>query len=263
MNTSTPTLAFDPALAAARQSLYRFAATTLLDPKNGAWEQLAPLRHEELLVEAAAFIRELPEAVPAELALGERPLIELNPCDIFAKLPDTPAGLLKEYENTYGLLVSSACPPYEMEYVDGKFTFQRSHLLADVAGYYRAFGLDVSSQRPERPDHIANQLEFMAVLIGLQRQAANEPDTATRDERIDVCQQAQVTFLRDHLAWWAPAFSRLLARENPDSFYAAVGGFLAALIAAERALLDVAATGKVVTPSTIEPPETCDGCEIA
>jgi TorA maturation chaperone TorD len=263
MQATTNSLIDDLVVLAARQALYRFAALAFLDPQHGTWEQLQSLQGNELLLEAAAILRDHEAAAPDSLSLGERPLTDLDPKLVFDRLPITDSELCDEYERTFGLLVSSACTPYEMDYVDGKFTFQRSHLLADVAGYYQAFGITVSRQRPERPDHIANLLEFMAFMIGLERLASEEASAEKRQERMDVCRQAQKTFLRDHLAWWTPAFSRLLLREHPDGFYAAAGQFVAALIPAERALLEVPPFQKSVAPSTIERPEACEGCEIA
>ncbi|MEI2723972.1 MAG: molecular chaperone TorD family protein [Verrucomicrobiota bacterium] len=138
-----------------------------------------------------------------------------------------------EYERTFGLLVSGACPPYETEYVDSKFTFQRSNSLADISGYYQAFGLAISDQHPERPDHVVLELEFVAHLLGLERQAAVE-DSDRRAEHLQVCRDAQARFLGEHLAWWTPAFAKLLGCANQNGFYAAAGVFLAALIPAGR-----------------------------
>ncbi|MCH7728721.1 MAG: molecular chaperone TorD family protein [Planctomycetes bacterium] len=255
---TTPTT-FDPALNIARQSLYRFAALSLLDPRAGCWEQLNELRGDRILTDAAALIRNEPAAKAETLAVAERPLDDLNPEPVFAALPDCEAALNDEFERTFGLLVSNACPPYETEYINGKFTFQRSHALADINGFYRAFGLQPSSQHPERPDHIVLELEFMAFLIGFQRQAM-EDDSADCEERAELCRDAQQRFLREHLAWWVPAFSRLMGRENSGGFYAALGTLLAALIAADRSLLDVEANTGSVQPSTLEHPEECEGC---
>ncbi len=41
------------------------------------------------------------------------------------------------------------------------------------------------------------------------------------------------------------------------------GRFLAALIPAERALLGVEAPSQTAEPSTVEPPDACDGCALA
>ena len=253
---------FDPALNIARQSLYRLAALSLLDPRAGCWEQLNGLRGDGILTNAAALIRNEPAAKTETLALAERPLDDLNPEPVFAALPDCEAALNNEFERTFGLLVSNACPPYETEYINGKFTFQRSHALADISGFYRAFGLQPSEQHPERPDHIVLELEFMAFLIGFQRQAMDD-DSVGCEERAKLCGDAQQRFLREHLAWWVPAFSRLMGRENSGGFYAAVGEMLAALMSAERSLLDVEATSGSVQPSTLERPEECDGCLLA
>jgi TorA maturation chaperone TorD len=254
-------ITFDPALNRARQSLYRFAALSLLDPRAGAWRQLAALRDDPLVGEAAALVRGLPEAIPEKLAPGERPLAALDPHSMLRRLPASSQALNEEFENTFGLLVSNACPPYETEYINSKFTFQRSNTLADVSGFYQAFGLTTTDKRPERPDHIVLELEFMAFLLGLERQAAAE--YGEREIHLQVCRDAQRRFLCDHLAWWTPAFTKLLGHEARGKFYEVAGEFLAAWIPAERAFLGVAAASKPAAPSSVERPEACEGCQLA
>ncbi|HEX6962952.1 MAG TPA: molecular chaperone TorD family protein [Lacipirellula sp.] len=258
MHTTEAAL-FDPAVNMARQSLYRFAALSLLDPRQGSWKNLRALREDRLLHESADFLRTLPEARPARLGVGELPLNNLDPGYVLARLPGSPELFNAEYESAFGLLVSCACPPHEIEYVPSKFDFQRSNGLADISGFYHAFGLTIADEHPERPDHIVLELEFMAFLLGLERRAAEFSDV----ERGQICREAQAMFLSEHLAWWAPAFARLLAREAADGFYAAVADFLAALIPAERALVGVEVPGRPAAPTQIERPEACEGCKIS
>ena len=256
------TICSDPAVDAARQILYRLLAISLLDPKAEVWQQLDTLRDDPLITEAARLIASLPEAFAPELGVGERPLNSLNPTQLFAKLPSSAEELNLEYERTFGLLVSNACPPHETEYLDNKLTFQLSNTLADINGFYAAFGLSASDQFPERQDHIVLELEFMACLLGLARQA-REDNSKLGDEHLQICQISQQRFLKEHLAWWAPAFAKLLARENPNGFYEAVGEFLSAFIPAERALLNVEVSSQPVpTPCLSERPEECEGCQL-
>lgn len=224
---------FDLAVNLARQSLYRVAAWSLFDPRAGSWDRLNEIRFDRRPYEAAALIRQLSTAHPVELGPGERPLSDLDPQPLLERLPVSQQDHNAEYEATFGLLVSAACPPYETEYINGKLDFQRSNTLADVSGFYRAFGLTGTSQHPERHDHIALELEFMAFLLGMERQAA-EGDPRRREQRLSVCREAQSRFLQEHLAWWAPAFAKLLGRQDRSGFYSAVGIFLAALIPTER-----------------------------
>jgi hypothetical protein len=106
---------FDPAVNLARQSLYRIAAWSLLDPRVGSWDRLNQLRDDPLPLEAAALIREMPEARPAKLGIGELPLKDLDPRPLFEYLPTSRSQCNTAFEQTFGLLVSATCPPYEME----------------------------------------------------------------------------------------------------------------------------------------------------
>ena len=252
---------FDPAINMARQALYRFAALSFLDPQAEAWQRLTALHDDQLLLEAAALIRSLPQARPVKLERGEHPIEMLDPRLVLDRLPDSQPALNAQYEGTFGLLVSSNCPPYETEYINSKFAFQRSNTLADVSGFYHAFGLTTADGHPERPDHIALELEFMASLLGLERQAADDGLTR-RIDRQQVCRDAQSRFLQEHLGWWVLAFAKLLAKSDPQGYYSAAGIFLAALMPAERALLGMPPPLQPAAPSTIESPELCEGCQL-
>src|SRR5262249_35577990 len=101
---------------------------------------------------------------------------------------------------------------------------------------------------------------FMAYVAGLRAAATGKRSAAWR-ERAEICRSAQQRFLAEHLAWWAPAFAHLLARQGRDGFYAAAAEFLAALIPAERALLIVPMPSiGDVKPTPIDRPEECEGC---
>ncbi|REK16550.1 MAG: hypothetical protein DWQ37_07490 [Planctomycetota bacterium] len=250
---------FDPVLCSARRTLYRFVAWTLADPRGGSWDQLALDSTAQLVSAAAAVVRGEPSASAHSLGRGELPLVDLDPAPVFARLPATTEAANAAYEQTFGLLVSSNCPPYETEYINSKFTFQRSHGLADVAGFYRAFGLEPSATHPERQDHLVLELEFMALLLGLE-QAAMESDHPSRTEHRDVCAAAGRKFLEEHLLWWVPTFARLLSRQDPDGFYEAVSRLLAALVAADRSMAGLPTLSAQVAPTMVERPEECAGC---
>jgi TorA maturation chaperone TorD len=260
--TNSAKINVDISVNMARQALYRFAALSLVDPRAGSWRHLRCAAEHSLLPNAAALIRALPEVRSVKLGIGERPAKLLDPTAVLDRLPKSPDALNIEYETTFGLVVGSACPPYETEYIGSKFAFQRSNGLADISGFYHAFGLMIADGRAERPDHVALELEFMASLLALERRAV-EAGFHQSEELLNICRDAQMRFLKEHLAWWVPAFARLLVHEHAGGFYAAVGTFLAALIPAERALLGVEASSQPVGPSPIESPDACTGCQLA
>ena len=116
-----------------------------------------------------------------------------------------------------------------------------------------------ASDHPERHDHISLELEFMALLISLENQAAETRQPAG-DDRAFICRNAQSRFVKDHLAWWIGTFAKLLAKEHPDGLHTAVAALLAAFIPAERTLLGVETPHEPIAPSQMERPEECEGC---
>lgn len=262
MAVPTTNTASAPALLLARRACYRFVALALADPRTGAYCELANPMTRDLITQAAEILRQEDAAVARPLALGERPLADLDPTNVLARLPCSANELNELYEANFGLLGGSKCPPYETEYVPSKYTFQRSNMLADLAGFYGAFGLQPSSANPDRPDHVAVECEFLAQLIHLQWLASQSAELEAQAQA-EICQQALHRFLDEHAAWWLPAFAKLLAHQDPGGFYEAVAQFLAAFIAAERGLAGVAPPNQSVEPNPIENPDECSGCELA
>jgi TorA maturation chaperone TorD len=262
----------DRTLLAARQALYRFLAATLADPLSGNRTLLLDPSTRELVTSAAWLVREEAGARQLELGLGELPIARLDPADVLAAVPASDHEHLAVYQQAFGLVVCGTCPPCETEYIDGKLTFQRSHALADVAGFYRAFGLRPAREHPERQDHIVLELEFMAFILGLElcadeaeRNEAEQNQTTVNNDagaHRAICRQAQKRFFAEHLAWWVPTFARLLEHEDANGSYVKVAALLAAFIPAERAILGVEARQEPMAPSGVEAPDACEGCEL-
>jgi TorA maturation chaperone TorD len=120
----------------------------------------------------------------------------------------------EEYDRLLGHTVRSECPPYELEFRTAE-VFQQSQTLADIAGFYRAFGFDASGPLAERADHAAAEWEFLAVLSIKESLAACEAET-------ECCVEAQRAFLAEHAAAWMPAFFARIRKADPHSFLARV-----------------------------------------
>ncbi len=152
-----------------------------------------------------------------------------------ASVGGEPEGLLAaEFARLFNPSVHANCPPYGTEYT-GVHVFMRAQQLADVAGFYRAFGLRVAADFRERPDHIATELEFMQVL------ALKEALAQARRERAHagICRRAQARFLREHLGRWLAPYCQRLAALDAAGFYARVAGLARDFAAKDSARLGV------------------------
>lgn len=241
----------------ARECVYRFLAALATDPYNPVWERKRDPDDLDLAIAAMDVLRARAEQNPTPLTFGELEPSALDLRPLVSELSRSIQDIRADYDRTFGLVIPKDCPPYETEYHPPAQTFLRSQQLADIAGFYRAFGVEPGGAAHERPDHIALELEFAALLLTKKRMARDNPSA---NDQVDICDEALRDFVRDHLAWWVPAFAAGLRRKAGRGLYHALANVLAALVPAERQLLGVAPPFQSAQPALIEEPEEQPGC---
>jgi len=172
-----------------------------------------------------ATIDELPRAAGA-LGLDAGPVLSA-----LANSGDLATG----YDNTFGHVVRGPCPAYEAEYGEKK-GMRYAHVIGDIEGYYRAFGLRPSRENRERADHAATECEFLAFLAVKAACAAE----LHGDEALEVCHEASRSFLGQHLGHFGRALATRLLTRSPEPFYRAVGGLLDQALAQDAVRFGVA-----------------------
>jgi DMSO reductase family type II enzyme chaperone len=165
--------------------------------------------------------------------------------------------LASEYVQAFSHTISKECPPYEAEYGQAHI-FQKSHTLADIAGFYKAFGLELSPDFKDRLDHVSVELEFMHVLCLKEAYALAKGHP---EEQLAVCREAQAKFLGEHLGLWVFEFAHRLEKRAVGNFYGLAGQLLTAFLAFEMRAFGLE-RGEVGGPDFVEPPEQeAPGCE--
>ncbi|MGH9388032.1 MAG: TorD/DmsD family molecular chaperone [Vicinamibacteria bacterium] len=115
------------------------------------------------------------------------------------------------------------CPPNETSQTpeSPQEAMTKTFQLADIAGFYRAFGVEIA-EGEERVDHIAAELEFLHLLATKEAFAERQG----REERAAICRDAERSFLRDHLACWTEKLSENLEEAASGTVYATAGRLL-------------------------------------
>jgi TorA maturation chaperone TorD len=240
----------------ARECLYRFLASVVSGPVSHGWDRALTEPNLALATAAAVWLLSGDDPGSRESGSGDEGFDRLA-----EELRAPREALRTEYDRVFGLVVPRECPPYETEYYPTEETFGRSQQMADAAGFYRAFGIEPSRSAPERPDHIALELEFMAFLLTKKRLASEGAEAVPEgDGRADLCDRTQRDFFRDHLAWWVPAFAAGLRRRARGGYLGALAGVLAAWVPAECRRLDIPAVLRPARSHLIEPPAEQSGC---
>ncbi len=231
--------------ALARSAVYDFLSLAFLYPR------------EELLAAMKALAKGLQwESEAAEAFESLRPVLSTL----------SPAEWESQYAQVLGHTLSPECPPYEAEYGGGHDEadiFRKVQKLADIAGFYRAWGLEISEQANERPDHIAIELEFMSYLACKEAYAYG---VGLGEEKIELCRASQRRFLREHLGWWGPPFTRSLERRSSEAgsdFYEKLARLTRAWLAHELATLGVTPPTKEASLHVQKEEPVCDTCPLA
>ena len=136
------------------------------------------------------------------------------------------AALERAHTRVFTMTTSPTCPANETSYT-AKHLFQVSEQMADVAGFYRAFGVDAQGGRP---DSLAMELEF-AYLLALKEAYAIEHHGPTK---VALCRKAERAFLHDHLGRWGGAVAARMIAHDPDGMIGATGELLDAFLAREQ-----------------------------
>lgn len=149
-------------------------------------------------------------------------------------------------------------PPYETEYGRDR-AMAKGNDLADIAGFYNAFGFR-SSEDPdfrEMVDHVAVELEFYALLMMKEEQLTENGD----EVGTGIVRDARKKFLLAHLGRFVDALAdRPGVKDSP--FFGALLVWVRDLINEECAALGVSPM-KVTWTASTPPPMTCGGsaCE--
>lgn len=201
-------LATDPVilLLRARAATAGALSQALTDPRQ---RRLSFSQAEATLLRAAWNV--LGESQPVE-TVGDWGLGELTwaQADIepVVRWLSLPAEIVESaYVALFGLTTPKNFPPYETEYLHWTDPTYRSHQMADIAGFFRAFGLDVAASRHDRHDHIALEIEFIAFLLRKLALVCESTDIVD-PAHAEICERGLASFLHDHLAWWATTFAR-------------------------------------------------------
>lgn len=138
-----------------------------------------------------------------------------------------PADLQLEFTRLFA--GGAACPAHETSYGDARRIAGHGVELADINGFYEAFGFTLSTENPDLPDHLCAELEFYSLLLVKQAYAWH----AAVSEHEEVTAQAARTFLEQHLGRWVGAFVEGLVEHQAAPAYLALGTLLSRLIQAE------------------------------
>lgn len=127
-----------------------------------------------------------------------------------------------EYNRLFVGPAALLAPPYESYYASKARTPEGGRLRTDeeraVVQAYKRQGFMVPAELAELPDHIAVELEYLFLLSDAEARAWSSGDVA----RAEHVQQAQSTFVQEHLGIWVGLLAGQVHEGARIPFYPAV-----------------------------------------
>lgn len=227
------------ALAMVRSFIWRFLAEAFADPTDDGLEWLRSKATLDTLLSASRMLDETANTNLTAQASTVAYSLALETIDSRKMAAAT----------LFGHSERGPCPRNETEYgrPNASPMFQ-PHILADLAAFYRVFGLELTGNACERHDHFSIELEFMAVLSAKEAHAL----ASSLDEQAQVCRSTAIKFFRDHLSQWAPAMLQRIIKMDAGT-WKYLAQLAAAFLAAEAARMKVPLGSDALPLIPIEP----------
>jgi TorA maturation chaperone TorD len=161
--------------------------------------------------------------------------------------------LQSEHRRVFSNVITLDCPPYETLF-GNDHVFAQSHVMGDISGFYKAFGVELSKDIHERLDHLSVEFEFMHFL------AYKESYSRCHDgvEKTQIVVDAQKKFVKNHIGRWVPLFCRMLAKKADSGLFKLIADMTADWMEFETAFLEVTPQPYTETdyrPATFNSPE--------
>lgn len=148
----------------------------------------------------------------------------------FPQLSKERATIIREYDT---LFRNRDICLYTTEYTTSS-VFQKSNQLADIMGFYKAFGLELDE---ERPDALSIEFEFMHYII-FKGVYAVEKNLTDAQEKRTVCLDAQKKFFDEHLYPGAQAIAEKIMAVKEEFVYKDLTHAMLDLLAEEKRYFD-------------------------
>ncbi|WP_028543876.1 TorD/DmsD family molecular chaperone [Paenibacillus taiwanensis] len=200
-----------------------------LETRKAAYQLLVDFLGEQPTLEVIVSWQNHPELSRlSEISEGARLLCERLKSMSLSELYAVFSSMRDEYVRLFSRGGELPVTPCESMYRASEQMLPKSY-AQEVRETYADFSLYFKKMHGEPDDHIAIELEFMAVII---EKMLNTVMTA---ERYDRYMNGQREFVREHLQRWAARFGEDLEQHSKHPVYVAVGIMLQDFLAKEAA----------------------------
>ncbi len=161
--------------------------------------------------------------------------------------------LQSEHRRVFSNVITLDCPPYETLF-GNDHVFAQSHVMGDISGFYKAFGVELSKDIHERLDHLSVEFEFMHFLSYKESYALCHDGP----EKTQIVIDAQKKFVKNHIGRWVPLFCRMLTKKADSGLFKLVADMTAEWMEFETVFLGVTPQPYTETdyrPATFSSPE--------